>query len=132
VTTFKEIWPETIRHVHAILEDTEIVRYTRPDGATVWVESVHIGLIEPTREIHHVEVYGTTEDGGHAEDRFLEDLHEVPDEIAQLLDAAELTRLMSAVIDADHQAPLPLVGAGCSHPRWETVCALCGIARSNA
>jgi len=116
VTTFKEIWPETIRHVRAILEDTEIVRYTRPDGTTIWVQLVSIGLIEPTRKIHHVEVYGTTEDGEHAEDRFLEGLHEVPDAIAQLLYPAELTRLMSAVIDADDQEHLPLVGVDARTP----------------
>jgi hypothetical protein len=103
LTAFKEIWSETIRHVHAMLADAEIVRYTRPDGTTMWVESVSIGLIEPLKKVHHVEVYGTTEEGEHVEDRFLAGAGEVPDEISQLLYPAELARLMSAVIEADEE-----------------------------
>jgi 2-phosphoglycerate kinase len=62
-----------------------------------------MGLIEPLKKVHHVEVYRTTEDGEHVEDRFLEGVHKVPDEIAQLLYPAELARLMSAMIDDQDQ-----------------------------
>jgi hypothetical protein len=53
----------------------------------------NLGLIEPLRKVHHVEVYGATEDGEHDEDRFLAGAHEVPDEIAQLLYPDELAWL---------------------------------------
>ena len=69
---FSEVWAETIRHVHAILAETETVRYARADGTTMRVKSLSIGLIARADDVHHVEVYGTTEDGHHAEDRFLQ------------------------------------------------------------
>ena len=98
MTEFREAWAETIRHVHAILAETETVRYTRIDGTVIRVESVHVGLTVPLGKVQHVEVYGTAEDGGHTGDRFLADAHEVPDEIA---------RLMSAVIKTDEEPRAP-------------------------
>jgi hypothetical protein len=121
---FKEVWPEAIRHFHAIIAVAEIVWYARPDGMTMGVESVSVSLIGPLRKVHQIALCRAAEDGEHVEDRFFDGSREVADEIAKFLYPAGIARLMSAVIEADGREHLPLVGEECSHPRWVTVCAL--------
>jgi hypothetical protein len=116
---FREINPVTIRHIHATLADAENIRYARADGTTMQVRSVSIGLTEPHRKVNHVAVHGTTDDGHHAEDTFMESAREVPAELFDYLYPPAVAQLVTAVITADDHGQPPL-------------CAQCAAARPPA
>jgi hypothetical protein len=103
VTAFTETWSETVRNLHAILPDTETVRYTRPDGTTARVQSLSVGLLEPERTIYRVDVDAAGEQGQPVTDRFLNGPGPVPDEIIQLTYPHELLKLIAAVIKNDKE-----------------------------
>ena len=103
MTQFQEVWFEQIHRIHAILLDTETVRYTRIDGTTMWVESVVIGLIDPERYVQYVNVSGTDESGKHVEDRFSNGTGPVPEEIIQLVYPFGLMKVIAAAIKADNE-----------------------------
>ena len=103
MTAFEEVWFEQIHRIHAILLNTEAVRYIRMDGTTMLIESVVIGLIEPERYVQYVNVSGTDESGQRIEDRFSNGTGPVPDEIIQLVYPYDLMKVIAAAIKADKE-----------------------------
>jgi hypothetical protein len=84
---FREIWVEAARNIYAELEETEVIRFTRPDATVIWVTSVVVSVLSLTGDVHHLTVYGVTENGEHVKDEFWEGADEYPDEIAPLIPA---------------------------------------------
>lgn len=82
---FREIWAETVRNVYGVLEETEVIRFTRPDGTAVWVTSVVVGILAVTGDVLDLTVYGVTEDGKHVKNEFSECADEYPGEVAPLI-----------------------------------------------
>lgn len=85
MTRFDEVWSETVREIHARLADTEVIRYTRPDGVTVWVTCIILDIVMPLSYVRNLTVYGMTEDGERVEDEFWEGADAYPDEVARLV-----------------------------------------------
>lgn len=83
---FRDVWVDLVRCVNAEIDEAEIIRYTREDGAVVWVSSVALGFLLPEGRFHYLEVLGRTEDGGFCRDEFI-DGQECPCELADLIPA---------------------------------------------
>ena len=103
MTAFEEVWFEEIHRIHAILLNTEVVRYTRLDGTTMLIESVVIGLIKPERHVQYVNVSGTDDSGKRIEDRFSNGTGAVPDEIIQLVYPYDLMKVIAEAIKVDKE-----------------------------
>lgn len=103
LTAFEEVWFEEIHRIHAILLNTEVVRYTRLDGTTMLIESVVIGLIKPERHVQYVNVSGTDDSGKRIEDRFSNGTGAVPDEIIQLVYPYDLMKVIAEAIKVDKE-----------------------------
>jgi hypothetical protein len=40
LTDYRETWVDNVRQVHALLAETEIIRYTTTDGRTAWADTI--------------------------------------------------------------------------------------------
>jgi DNA-binding transcriptional MerR regulator len=87
LTGYDEIRVETVRRIHVKITESEIVRFAAPGGTTIWVTSVILGVLVPFNDVHHLIVYGITEDGAHVRCDFPEGEGGYPDEIAPLIPA---------------------------------------------
>jgi hypothetical protein len=101
LTEFKEIWSETVRRIYAKPVETEVIRFTRPGGTTIWVTFVILSIITPLNDVHSLAVYGITENGDHVKDEFCEGVDDYPDEIAPLIPA-----LIEAATHGADETPL--------------------------
>jgi hypothetical protein len=84
---FQEIWVETTRIIYGDIRETEVIRFTRPNGTVIWATSLVVSVLAATGDVHHLTVYGVTEDGKRVKDEFQECADEYPNEIAPLVEA---------------------------------------------
>ena len=84
---FSEVWVEDIRQVHAQIAETEIIRFTRQDGATIWATCVILDILMPDNRVRNFTVYGFTESGERVETEFWECADDCPPEIVSLVPA---------------------------------------------
>ena len=87
MTKFDEVWIETVRQVYAQIAETEIIRITRPDGATIWVTTVILDILMPHNRARSFTVWGITENGERVEEKYLEGADDYPDEVVPLITA---------------------------------------------
>lgn len=85
MTGFDEIWTETVRKIYARIAEAEVIRFTKPDGTTIWAALAVLSINVPLNDVQHVAVYGITENGDHVTEEFWEGADHYPDEIASLI-----------------------------------------------
>jgi hypothetical protein len=86
LTDYRETWADNIRQVHAVLAETEIIRYITTDGMTAWADTIILDILMPRNYLRRLAVYGVTEDDKErCQDEWLTDVDDFPPEIIPLI-----------------------------------------------
>jgi len=86
LTEYRETWADNVRQVHALLAETEIIRYATADGRTAWADTIILDILMPRNYLQRLAVCGVTEDGSErCQDDWLTGADDFPPEIIPLI-----------------------------------------------